>query len=266
MVQNAHGGDSSGIFKLQVQPRPIAPNITSQPEAQSIKKGQTATLTVKVTGEEPFTYQWKKDRVPIPDSNNTVFAIQNAQPEDSGIYRVEVTNKYGYVISKPVRLDVIDLDTAKVTSITINGLDSSSMAVWQGETVELKINATGKLPITYWWEFNDEYKGDTGQTYKVNSFKQGDAGKYTGRVRNEEGEDSTFIMLTLRNPGFSSVSLNPGNTMTLTIDAPTGRLVILERSGDLVTWEEAERFDHDGSPRSIPSSTSGKMFYRLKVE
>jgi hypothetical protein len=73
-------------------------------------------------------------------------------------------------------------------------------------------------------------------------------------------------MLALRNPGFSSVSLNPDNTMTLTIDAPIGRLVILERSGDLVAWEEAERFDHDGSPLSIPSSTSDKLFYRLKVE
>ena len=121
----------------------------------------------------------------------------------------------------------------------------------------------GKPPITYWWEFNDEYKG-IGQTYKINSFKHRDAGKYTEGASNDNGRNTTFIMLTLRNPGFSSVSLNPGNTMTLTIDAPTGRLVILEHSGDLVTWEEADRFVHDGSPLSIPSSTSGKFFYRLK--
>ena len=162
---------------------------------------------------------------------------------------------------------MIDLDTAKVTSITINGIDSSSMAVWPGEPIELKINATGKPPITYWWEFNDvTIEGVTEQTYKVHSFKHGDAGKYTGGASNDNGRNTTFIMLTLRNPGFSSVSLNPDNTMTLTIDAPIGRLVILEHSGDLVTWEEAEKFIHEGDPREIPSNTQGKMFYRLKVE
>ncbi len=266
LVQNAFGRDSSGPFKLQVHPKPIAPQILVQPEPQSVEKGEAVVLSVEVAGEKPFTYQWKKDRAPITKADRSTYRIENAQPEMAGIYRVEVTNKFGYAISKPVRVEVVDLDTATIDSITINGVHSNSMAVWLGDSVELKIKATGRKPLTYWWEHNGKNNGDNGGTFKIKSFQMKHVGTHTGRVRNESGESSSFIILTVRNPGFTSITMEPDNTLALAIDAPIGRQITLERSIDLNSWDQLKTFVHQGELIEILTSQEKEIFFRLKIK
>ncbi|MEK7950531.1 LamG-like jellyroll fold domain-containing protein [Luteolibacter soli] len=66
--------------------------------AGDIPEGQSYTLSVDATGTPPFTYQWKKDGVNVPNSNSrtlTVTAAANTPVTNPYEYTVVVTNLGG---------------------------------------------------------------------------------------------------------------------------------------------------------------------------
>jgi hypothetical protein len=76
------------------------PVITTQPAASvSAAVGETVTLTVVATGEEPITYQWTKGGVDIDGATAASLVLSDAQESDSGTYAVKVTGPGGTVTS-----------------------------------------------------------------------------------------------------------------------------------------------------------------------
>src|SRR5262245_37428938 len=61
------GCSSSDVPPLDDPDPPVvtAPSITGGPTSASISAGQSATLSVGVSGTSPFTYQWRRDGVNI---------------------------------------------------------------------------------------------------------------------------------------------------------------------------------------------------------
>lgn len=106
VVTNAAGSVTSGSATLTVSAAALPPSITTQPQAQSVKAGDTATFTVAATGTAPLAYQWSKDLSPLPGATSTTLTLTNVQPSDAGSYTVTVTNVADSVTSNAAVLTV----------------------------------------------------------------------------------------------------------------------------------------------------------------
>jgi len=83
-----------------------APSITAQPVAQTVAAGQSATFSVKASGDN-LTYQWQRDGKDIAGATADTYTLANAQASDSGAtLTVVVKNAGGSVTSAAVTLSV----------------------------------------------------------------------------------------------------------------------------------------------------------------
>ncbi|MGZ6230845.1 MAG: FG-GAP-like repeat-containing protein, partial [Syntrophales bacterium] len=57
-VTNSCGSADSNTATITVTVPCIPPSITSQPQSKTIQRGQTASVSVSVSGSNPFSYQW----------------------------------------------------------------------------------------------------------------------------------------------------------------------------------------------------------------
>ncbi len=123
------GGDeifaNSGTFTTSAQATQFtytvgeAPSIATQPSAQSVCVGATATLTVNANGTAPLSYQWSLGGSEISGATDASLSIPNAQAANAGNYTVVTTNLYGTVTSSMAALTVNPLPTVAVNSETI---------------------------------------------------------------------------------------------------------------------------------------------------
>uniref|UniRef100_K1R5L7 Titin n=1 Tax=Magallana gigas TaxID=29159 RepID=K1R5L7_MAGGI len=79
-------------------------NFSQKLSPKSVTEGEALDLIAKVTGTEPITATWSKDRKPIKDSDGYKISydkgtcrlyIADAKPADSGEFKVEVKNQFG---------------------------------------------------------------------------------------------------------------------------------------------------------------------------
>ncbi len=99
------------------------PEITTQPQSQTVRNGGKTTMSVVALGRPPLSYQWLFNGNPIDDPNATKRTLDlNPVSEDSaGSYSVVVTNDSDSVTSQVVELTVVEenqLPTAPVYRIT----------------------------------------------------------------------------------------------------------------------------------------------------
>jgi len=89
-----------------VQAQPV---ITTQPQAQSVNLGETATFSVAATGTEPLSHQWFFNSLgnPLPDATNATLILNNVQFNNAGFYIVNVSNVEGITRSASARLAVL---------------------------------------------------------------------------------------------------------------------------------------------------------------
>ncbi|MBI5772016.1 MAG: immunoglobulin domain-containing protein [Verrucomicrobia bacterium] len=80
--------------------------ITTQPAAQSVVSGGSATMSVAAGGSGPFTYQWRRNGVPITGATASSCTMANATRADTDFYDVVVANGAASAMSQPVRLTV----------------------------------------------------------------------------------------------------------------------------------------------------------------
>ncbi len=85
----------------------IPPGIIRQPRNRSVIEGKTARFSVIVTGDEPLTYQWRKNGADIAGAIDAVYATPPVTLEDHGsAFSVTVTNPGGSVTSRDAKLGV----------------------------------------------------------------------------------------------------------------------------------------------------------------
>lgn len=115
--------------------------IIKQPSKQTVRKGNTASFSIKVEGTEPFIYQWQKDGTALGDDDNISGAnksklkIEEAQKSDAGEYSCMVTDGIGNVTtSSAVTLKV----TSRATTNANN--NSSEQNGNNSDTITISIN------------------------------------------------------------------------------------------------------------------------------
>jgi hypothetical protein len=103
VVTNVAGSVTSHIASLTVN---LPPYMGSQPENQSVWRGQDAPFFVTVGGTEPFHYQWRFNGVSIAGATESSYTRQSAQTNHAGDYSVVVTNVAGTITSSNAALTV----------------------------------------------------------------------------------------------------------------------------------------------------------------
>jgi len=137
---SSDNGDSSGNA-------PQAPKITTQPAAQSVSVGKTATFSVTATGTAPLAYQWQRSGTAITGATASSYTTPAAATADNGAsFEVTVTNSAGSVTSNAATLTV---SAAAVAPAIVTQPASQSVTV--GQSATFTVVATGTAPLTYQW-------------------------------------------------------------------------------------------------------------------
>ena len=106
---------------------PVPPTIVTPPAPNvSAYVGDTVTLSVVATGDEPLAYQWTRDGVDLVGKTGPTLTLTHAQESDSGIYAVRLSNaggsltSPGSVLTVVVPPPVLELPSIVDGSITIS--------------------------------------------------------------------------------------------------------------------------------------------------
>lgn len=83
------------------------PVITTQPQPRIVSQGSTVSFTVTAAAQNPLTYQWSRDAIPISTATNITLLISNVQPSHAGLYTVAISNGFTGVVSAPASLAVM---------------------------------------------------------------------------------------------------------------------------------------------------------------
>jgi Immunoglobulin domain len=127
-----------------------APSITSQPSAQTVTAGHSATFSVAATGSAPLSYQWQKNGSNISGATAVSYTTPATTPGDSGsMFAVLVSNSAGSVTSRQAALTVSG--AASAPTITTQ---PASLTVTSGQTAAFSVVATGTAPLSYQWQKN----------------------------------------------------------------------------------------------------------------
>ena len=82
------------------------PGITIQPSPQTVSSNTTIILTVVGNGTGPLRYQWRINGENIPNATNSTYVINNAQPQNGGIYSVLVANPVRVISSSNAEVKI----------------------------------------------------------------------------------------------------------------------------------------------------------------
>ena len=202
VVSNSAGTDTSSTARLSVAAVVVAPVITTQPAAQMVIAGQSATFSVTATGTSPG-YQWKKNGTDIPGATSSTYttpATSNA--DNAAVFRVVVSNSAGTVTSSSAALTVTP--TAVAPAITTQ---PAPQAVTVGQTATFSVTATGTSPNYQWRKNGTNIPGATASSYTTPVTAIGDnAAVFTVEVSNSAG---------------GVTSSNATLTVTPVVEAPT---------------------------------------------
>ncbi len=147
VITNVAGAVTSANAFLAVN---IPPSISVQPQSQSLKRGQDATLSVTADGTEPLHYQWRFKGTSIAGAGERTFTLVNAQTNDSGAYSVVITNVAGAVTSANAMLTVTLPLPSRFQSINLLP-DGRARLILTGETgVACAID--GSTNLAGWFE------------------------------------------------------------------------------------------------------------------
>ncbi len=117
---------------------PGFPIITLQPQSLTVTQGQTASLTIGVSGALPLFAQWYHNnaRMDALIATDTRLTVSNAQPADAGSYFCVVSNSTGSVTSSVANLVVLHpgLNCGAGPNLVVNGSFETPIVANHGHT------------------------------------------------------------------------------------------------------------------------------------
>lgn len=164
----------------------IPPAIVKQPAGVLTNQGAPVSFDVRATGSLPLLYQWYYQDQPIGGATNRILAWNDARLDQEGAYRVTVSNAAGATNSAPALLTV--LVPPVITEQPV------SQSVPAGQTVTLKVMATGTEPLAYQWSKGTNRLADSARLagsgapqLVISGFQASDEEVYTVTVTNRAG-------------------------------------------------------------------------------
>lgn len=96
------------VFTPLIASAQIPPALTRQPASLSRSAGDRITLSVNATGDEPLSYQWRRNGVALEGANSRLLTLTNLAPAHAGSYTVIVSNPAGSTVSEA---GIVGIDT-----------------------------------------------------------------------------------------------------------------------------------------------------------
>lgn len=161
------------------------PEITLQPQSDSVCQGTRAVLRVKSTGAN-LTYRWFFNDLEVKNETRDSLVLPATRLNQRGKYRVEVNSGCQPVMSQEATLSV----KPKPEII----LQPQSGVGTLGKPFTFKVSAIGRN-LSYEWQ-QDGYKilNATLPDYIIPSFNAGNNGRYRVIVRGECGADTSVTV------------------------------------------------------------------------
>lgn len=113
----------------------VAPQISSQPTAQTVIVGGQATFAVTATGTPTPTYQWLRNGVAVSGATNASLDLTNVQASQAGSYSVVVTNSAGSRTSNSATLTVASGPTSRLSNLSVRTTLSAGQLLIVGLTM-----------------------------------------------------------------------------------------------------------------------------------
>ncbi|MEK4426705.1 S-layer homology domain-containing protein [Solibacillus sp. FSL K6-1523] len=230
----------------------VTPSIKTQPKDQTVNVGEPAELSVEAIDGVTLSYQWYRNAtnantggVPIDGETNVTYTAPTTEA-GATYYYVEVTNedsnatgdKKITVPSKVAKVQVNALTNATPPSIDTQPVDQ---AINVGESVELRIAASGGVILSYQWYSNTTnstsggtpISGATNATYTVPTTAVGTTYYYV-EVTNTD-PSATGVQIATVSSKIAKVQVNAlTNATPPSIDTqPVGKTVNVGESFEL---------------------------------
>ena len=211
VLTNSAGSATSTAAKLAVF---LTPTIGTQPMAQTVTAGQSATFSVNAAGTS-LSYQWWKNGTLISDATSNPYTTPATSIGDNNaVFKVVVSNSVGTVTSNEARLTVID--PPAITS------QPAPLTITANQTANFLVTATGTAPLSYQWKRNGTNIPDaTSNSYTTPAMSTGDSGAvYTVEVSNSArsitSSSATLTVNKSSTTGYSEVANASGGTYAKT--------------------------------------------------
>jgi hypothetical protein len=209
--------------------------IESGPSNLTITSGESGSLSVVASGNEPISYQWFKGSTEVPGATTNTLSFTNADSSIEGTYYVEVSNTFGHDTSPTATVSV----TASLVAPSIQEAPVGAVLV-EGDDYTFTVLANGSSPLSYDWQKNGVSLGAPDQaTLELTDVTLADAGDYKVVVTNTvDFAESTPVTLEIWS--VPTVTSSPQSTL---VDA--GAQVVLSVAAEGVPTP-TYRWFHNG--------------------
>ncbi len=146
VVSSADGSVTSAVATLTVSTATGAPTIGTQPVAQSVNTGASATFSVVASGTGTLAYQWYQDGAAVAGATASSYTIGTVATTHAGSYTVVVSNANGAVTSAAATLSVS-------TSTSTSGALSASVYT-AAVAFNTTLSSTQKTTVQSTWSID----------------------------------------------------------------------------------------------------------------
>ncbi|MBX9608115.1 MAG: S8 family serine peptidase [Gammaproteobacteria bacterium] len=144
---------------------PNAPVIVTQPSDVNVLVGSSFELRVAATGAG-LTYQWFKDDQSLAGATESTYGRTVSQLDDSGVYRVEVSNGFGTAVSRNTQVTIERVvvrpnndDFANAAESTGSGRASATNSEASGEDLEPNHAGVSNPLASIWYRWSAASSG-----------------------------------------------------------------------------------------------------------
>jgi hypothetical protein len=211
VVSNAYGSDASDQATLTVIPAGTPAAVATQPSGLSVSEREDATFTVVAAGDEPISYQWRRDGEDIPCATKSSFTVFSASLAADG-------TQYACVVS-----NASGSETSDAATLTVNVAPPvfhehpHSRAVTVGEQAEFSAMTAGSGTMQWQWRRDGvDIPGETTGVYALSPAGLGDDGAvFTQVVSNEAGSVTSYpatltvTQIAILTPGIPGALVGP---------------------------------------------------------
>ena len=240
VVSNSAGTVTSNEARLTVTATAVAPSISTQPAAQTVTEGQTASFSVEATGTGPLAYQWQKNGTAIDGATSSTYTTPTtAIGDNDAVFTVVVSNGTGTATSSSATLTVTPVSAPVAPTITTQ---PASQSVVVGQSATFSVVANGSATLAYQWQKNDsKLDGATSSTYTLPATSLADSGaQYSVVVTNGAGtvtSDKATLTVTAA-PVAPTITTQPV-AQTVTVGAAASFSVVATGTGQLAyQWKK----------------------------
>lgn len=230
-VDNAGVGPTGLLvdnFHFSQVPAGIAPAFVVTPTGGTIVTGASVTLSARAYGSGSITYQWLRNGTPLAGQTGQTYTISSFSSAQNGNYTVTATNPVTTVTSPIATLTASNVPPSVIT-------DPQSLEATVGQSVTFSFAAEGSTPFTYQWLYNGaNISGATSETYTISSVTRANAGRYSVKVTNAYGDDtSAEAVMTVFNgvPGLFNTGVDDTGTVLADSDFDSHYLLLVNPGG-----------------------------------